>query len=520
MSIQHWRRWLPGIALIACLMTMVLSCGGGAEAPAPAQMAMDSMAAGAAAKESEESRSRAPAQPQQAAAPAAAMATRAPVPASAPAAMAAGAVAKEAEAASGAASVRQQSDRQLIVEARISLEVGEIDATVRQVEALADQRGGWVESAEIFGEAGYRSASLRVRVPADRLDNAMDALRGLGRVTDEGISSTDVTERLIDNEARLTAWYAQEERLVTLLENAPTVEDIIQIEQRIAQVRSDIEHVEATQRNLTNRVATSLISVHLSLPERFAAEPPHGVLTLTVSAPSATADAVVTIVESLDGYIGEKREYDEGGGQTVRMVAFVRPADLSELMDYAATLGEATERRLDSVGPAPASEVPNAPLTLSIHSNIDLGGSLSLSASQPLEVAGQIRARAESLGGFVDQWRESRHEDDQSVSMELVVKSSDLRGIMDFGAGLGEIEYWEYNAAGADPGDDAPNARLTVSVSTEERYIGDWIIAVVVAAVVVGLAVAVLVVALLLRRRRSRRAAPHAVASLEPDAAG
>ena len=523
MSIQHWRRWLPGIALIACLMTMVLSCGGGAEAPAAAQMAMDSMAAAPAAMESAESRPRAPQPP---AAPAAAMATRAPVAAAMPTAAPAQptvklmAVSEEDTEADGQESAQGQTGRQLIVEAWISLEVSEIDAIVRQVEALADQRGGWVESAEIFGEAGYRSASLRVRVPADRLDNAMDALRGLGRVTDEGISSTDVTERLIDNEARLTAWYAQEERLVTLLENAPTVEDIIQIEQRIAQVRSDIEHVEATQRNLTNRVATSLITVNLSLPERFAAEPPHGVLTLTVGDPSATADAVITIVDSLDGYVGEKREYDEGGGQTVRMVAYVRPADLSGLMDYAATLGEATERRLDSVGPAPASEAPNAPLTLSIHSNIDLGGSLSLGASDPLAVAREIRARAEAMGGFVDQWHESRHDDDRSVSMELVVKSSDLRDVMDFGAGLGETEYWEYNAAGQKPADDAPNARLSVSVSTTERYIGDWIIAAVVAVVVVGLVAAVLVALLLLRRRRNRRTASHAVASLETDIAG
>ena len=106
------------------------------------------------------------------------------------------------------------------------------------------------------------------------------ALRGLGRATDEGVSSTDVTERLIDNEANLKAWYTQEERLIVLLENARTVEDIIDIERRISEVRSDIEHVEATQRDLTNRIATSLIAVNLSLPNRFAAEPPEGNISL------------------------------------------------------------------------------------------------------------------------------------------------------------------------------------------------------------------------------------------------
>ena len=549
MTFRHMKLTFPGVALVIGLMAMALSCGGSAaEAPAAASPAAQELSATVASERGSAGSMGAagpagppgdqgPAGPGGAPGPAGADGERLrttkqlglgaeipvpqapmarPAPTPVPAQPASASAAMESPADQQSQSQQPQTGRQLIVEAWVSLEVNEIDATVRQVEALADQRGGWVESAEIFGEAGHRSASLRVRVPADRLDNAMDALRGLGRVTDEGISSTDVTERLIDNAARLTAWYAQEERLVTLLENAPTVEDIIQIEQRIAQVRSDIERVEATQRNLTNRVATSLINVYLGLPARFAAEPPHGVLTLTVSDPAATADAVITIVESLNGYIGEKREYDEGGGQTVRMVAFVRPADLSELMDYAATLGEPMERRLDSVGPAPASEVPNAPLTLSIHSNIDLGGSLSLWASDPLAIAEQIRARAESLGGFVDQWRESRHEDDQSVSMELVVKSSDLRDIMDFGAGLGETEYWEYNAAEPNPADDAPNARLSVSVYTDrDDEAVAWIIVGVVAAIVVVVAVAATTA--VLARRRRRRAAVAPVVDLEPD---
>ena len=212
----------------------------------------------------------------------------------------------ELEGASVSDSSQNQSARQLIVESWIGLEVDNIDAAVRHVETIAAQRGGWVESAEIYGEAGYRSASVQLRVPADRLDNVLDTLRGLGRVTDEGVSSTDVTERLIDNEARLSAWHAQESRLVTLLENAPTVEDIIQIEQRIAQVRSDIEYVEATQRNLTNRVATSS---HHRQPAPTGPGSRPILPTVCSTCRSATrpqpADAITVRVAALRGYVGQ-----------------------------------------------------------------------------------------------------------------------------------------------------------------------------------------------------------------------
>ncbi len=542
MTTHNIRRGSPVVVLIVGLMVMALSCGGSAaEAPDPqwAETTADSFSSDQSASgqgrllgqgsagakgpagapgpsDDREVRESAPA------------ATRAPYATAAPTAVAAQPkavpisgeavpISGELEGASVSDSSLNQSARQLIVESWVGLEVDDIDAAVRHVETIAAQRGGWVESAEIYGEAGYRSASVQLRVPADHLDNVLDTLRGLGRVTDEGVSSTDVTERLIDNEARLSAWHAQEARLVTLLENAPTVEEIIQIEQRIAEVRSDIEYVEATQRNLSNRVATSLITVNLRLPARFAADPPHGVLHLSVGDPSATADAITVRVASLRGYVGQKREYEENRSRVVDMVVFVKSADLAQLMDYAATLGSPSGRQLNSVGPSAINDVPDARLTLGIRSNVDLGASLSLSAAQPMDVAEQIRDQAVSQGGFVEQWNESRRDERQHVSMELVVKASDLRTIMDFGAGLGEIERWDYNAAGQNPAVDAPSARLAVSVSSGERLADVWIIAVVLAVVMVGVSAAV--VALLLRRRRRTNRAGE-VQMLETDATG
>ena len=542
MTTHNIRRGSPVVVLIVGLMVMALSCGGSADETTADSSSSDQSASGqgrllgqgqagakgqagvpgpSGGREVQESAPAATRAPYATAAPTAVAAQPKAVPTAAPTAVAAQPKAVptsgEPEGASVSDSSLNQSARQLIVESWVGLEVDDIDAAVRHVETIAAQRGGWVESAEIYGEAGYRSASVQLRVPADRSDNVLDTLRGLGRVTDEGVSSTDVTERLIDNEARLSAWHAQEARLVTLLENAPTVEDIIQIEQRIAQVRSDIEYVEATQRNLTNRVATSLITVNLRLPARFAADPPHGVLHLSVGDPSATADAITVRVASLRGYVGQKREYEEDRSRVVDMVVFVKSADLAQLMDYAATLGSPSGRQLNSVGPSAINDVPDARLTLGIRSNVDLGASLSLSAAQPMDVAEQIRDQTVSQGGFVEQWNESRRDERQHVSMELVVKASDLRTIMDFGAGLGEIERWDYNAAGQNPAVDAPSARLSVSVSSGERLADVWIIAVVLAVIVVGVSAAV-VVLLLRRRRRTNRAGE--VQMLETDANG
>ncbi len=536
MRMRNLRRaWLPTLLLV--LAVLALACGQSAEAPAMAQYAEDasvdreveqlySGSAGAPGPAGADGAGGLRGQPEMVAtlayssspaataAPAAPAAARA-VPTAVPVAASQQSAAARPQQPQVSDSPQPQSARKLIVESWITLEVTDIDANVRRVESLAVQSGGWVESSEVFGEAGYRSATVRIRVPADRLDSGLESLRTLGRVTDEGVSSTDVTERLIDNEARLKAWYAQEERLVTLLENAPTVEDIIQIEQRIAEVRSDIEHVEATQRDLTGRVATSLITVNLRLPAQYAADPPVGNLEVSTGDPSAAADAVVARVNALDGYVGQKRSYDAGGGRAVDLIVFVKPADLAPLMDYAATLGAPSGRQLTSVGPAPLNEVPDARFTLAIRSNVNLEASLALAASDPLSVAGQIRSRAESLGGYVDSWSETRRDEDEFVTLEmaLVVKSSDLRDIMEYGASLGEIDRWNYNAVGQDPASDAPDARLQVSVFTEYSDVETWIIIGVVVAII-AVIVAVIIVTITFRRRRGRRNQPAEIGSV------
>ncbi len=398
-----------------------------------------------------------------------------------------------------------QAARQLIVEAWVGLEVSDIDRLVRQVEEVATQRGGWLESSQIYGEGGYRGATIAVRVPADRLANTMDTLRALGRVVDEGITSTDVTERLIDNEAHLTAWYTQEERLIILLENAPTVEDVINIERRLAEVRADIERVEATQRDLANRVATSLITVNLTLPGRFATEPPNGSLTLYVGDPTAVADTVIARAEALGGFIGSKHEYQQEEEQVVELTVLVKSTDLSGLMEYAATLGDSFDRRLSSVGEPPSGDVPNARLNLTVRSNVDINASLRLTADDPAAVVEQIRQRAQSVGGYVNRLDERRHDDSDyvQIELELVVNSTDLRAVMDYAATLGKTDNWVFSASGQQAANDAPNARLNLTVDNRSGFSTVWIVAggVILGLIAVGALTAIIVVA---ARRRAR----------------
>src|SRR3954466_2848454 len=91
--------------------------------------------------------------------------------------------------------------RELIRSARVRVEGGDAVARPRQVRAAAVAVGGLV----VEEQSGERSAWLTLRVPADSLDRLVDDVGGLGRVVDRSARVSDVTEDVVDLDARVAS---------------------------------------------------------------------------------------------------------------------------------------------------------------------------------------------------------------------------------------------------------------------------------------------------------------------------
>src|SRR5690606_5536099 len=115
--------------------------------------------------------------------------------------------------------------------------------------------GGWVASTTTFddgddtsgegGDAGQARAELVLRVPTARFDEARALVGGLGETTSVRLSGQDVSGQLVDTDARLRALRAEELALVELLGRADGVPAILQVRDRIAAVRTEIEQLDA-----------------------------------------------------------------------------------------------------------------------------------------------------------------------------------------------------------------------------------------------------------------------------------
>jgi hypothetical protein len=177
-----------------------------------------------------------------------------------------------------AASVRQPSLSQapstapsmIIRNGDVSVEVDSLESAMEAVRRLAASLGGYIGNVSVSsGEHQVRSASLEMKIPANRFDDAMTGMQPLGKVQRSTATAQDVGEEFVDVTARIANAKRLEARLVTLLATRTgKLEDVLAVERELARVREEIERYEGRLRYLSTHITTSTIvaTVHEKAP--------------------------------------------------------------------------------------------------------------------------------------------------------------------------------------------------------------------------------------------------------------
>jgi hypothetical protein len=167
-----------------------------------------------------------------------------------------------------------QTTQQVIKTGEISLRVTDASKAVDDINALATGKGGFVESSSISDSGtGPRNAWVTIRVPVTAFDDAMKALKQIGvLVLDVSVHGQDVTQEFVDLNADLTNAKAEEQSYLDILKRTGSIEDVLAVTARLADVRGRIERLQGTQRYLENR--TDLATIAVSLTEETRVEVP------------------------------------------------------------------------------------------------------------------------------------------------------------------------------------------------------------------------------------------------------
>ncbi len=157
----------------------------------------------------------------------------------------------------------QVVDRKMVRTGSIDLVVQKPGEAADRIRGLAEGMGGFLVSSAMSGGQDA-SGTLTVRVPAARFEEARAEIRKLGlRVENEKVDAQDVTRQYVDQEASLRNLRAEEAQYLTILKQAHTVKDAIEVTEKLSEVRGEIEQQQAEFDALSKQIETVALTISL-----------------------------------------------------------------------------------------------------------------------------------------------------------------------------------------------------------------------------------------------------------------
>ncbi|MEU7481537.1 DUF4349 domain-containing protein [Lentzea sp. NPDC042327] len=154
----------------------------------------------------------------------------------------------------------QQQERQLVRTATVDLRSDDVLRSISDIKAKAQQVGGFAGQESSTQSRG----SVTVRVPSNELDGVVRSLEDYGDVTRSEVRSEDVTDQLVDVEARIATQKASVERLRVLFERAGSTAEIAQVEGELTKRQSELESLQRRSESLKGKAALATLTVQVS----------------------------------------------------------------------------------------------------------------------------------------------------------------------------------------------------------------------------------------------------------------
>lgn len=174
---------------------------------------------------------------------------------------AAGSGANYAEDAGPAVTV----ERLIVRNARLDLVVPDTEDALTQIEDVTGEMGGFVVESNVYQHGESKRASIQIRIPAEKLDEALEHFRGMAtEVRSENVSGQDVTDEYVDLQSRLRSKEATEAKLLEFLEEAEDTEAALEVYAHLERIQTDIEVIKGRMQYLEQSAAMSSVSIELT----------------------------------------------------------------------------------------------------------------------------------------------------------------------------------------------------------------------------------------------------------------
>jgi Domain of unknown function (DUF4349) len=169
-------------------------------------------------------------------------------------------------------------DRAIVYTGSVTVRVSNVDTAASAAATLAGGAGGYLSGDQRTRDDRRSQAQLVLRVPAARFGSVVDALGRLGTEEGRSISTQDVTDQVVDFDARIATGQAGVDRVRALLARAQTISEITALESEVSRREADLESLKARQRKLSGLTELSTITAVLLGPDADKTQPATGFL--------------------------------------------------------------------------------------------------------------------------------------------------------------------------------------------------------------------------------------------------
>lgn len=171
--------------------------------------------------------------------------------------------------------------------ATIEVPTGTLDAKLAQLKGIIISQGGQIDSMSYSEYSSSKQYDVTIRVKPSVFDSLTETLKPLGTLKSLNTNSQDVTLQYTDLVTRISHLQIQEARLLELYNKSDNISDILQIEQQLTNVQTQLEYNIAQKNYMDSQITLSTMT-----------------LTLQESAPVVQADLFAPLSEIVGTFIG------------------------------------------------------------------------------------------------------------------------------------------------------------------------------------------------------------------------
>lgn len=149
----------------------------------------------------------------------------------------------------------------------IQKETTTFEKDTKAIQQMTEEAEGYIEKSTI--QAMSQTSDLRqgyfiLRIPTEKKGPTLEIISELGTTISENVTSTNYSLEYSDNESRIAALETEEKALLEMLGKSDKVADMLTIQERLAEIRTERESLVKSNKLIENQVDYTSITLTIN----------------------------------------------------------------------------------------------------------------------------------------------------------------------------------------------------------------------------------------------------------------